>query len=333
MRLNKIALRDKVIDGLADSGSKFLVLESSHPFLFRVYSSTDSDASFLDVRVYVWNCTHGGGVKRAADEYRIQITGTSPKVHSPSEVTLVLGWYDDLGVFAGFDIAHHSNQAASSSPSMQIKLSVLQAAASNGFSAFAKGSKEVVVAFRPEFVVEYARQRAAVHKPTAGLPEFVARLAGATRLSDSDISGENDAERREVLVQLRKKYRASDFRKRVLAAYGSRCAMCGIQLKLIEAAHIIPVPVKGSNDTTPNGVALCVLHHTAFDSVLVSFDESYRIEVNKKKVRELERLNLADGSKQFEARLQRDLILPAASAHYPNPRYIAEGRKARRWGK
>ena len=64
--------------------------------------------------------------------------------------------------------------------------------------------------------------------------------------------------------------RSPDFRRKVLRAYEGRCCVCGYDLRLgnrlagLEAAHIMWHTV-GGPDEEPNGLALCVLHHKAFD--------------------------------------------------------------------
>ncbi len=67
-----------------------------------------------------------------------------------------------------------------------------------------------------------------------------------------------------------KQRRSPDFRRKVLRAYEGRCCVCGYDLRLgnrlagVEAAHIMWHTV-GGPDEEPNGLALCVLHHKAFD--------------------------------------------------------------------
>ena len=41
--------------------------------------------------------------------------------------------------------------------------------------------------------------------------------------------------------------------------------MCGIQLGLIDAAHIIPHSNEKGTDDLDNGISLCPLHHRAYD--------------------------------------------------------------------
>ncbi len=72
--------------------------------------------------------------------------------------------------------------------------------------------------------------------------------------------------------------RSSDFRDRILDAYRASCAICGLDLSIdseffsLEAAHIKPVCDNGP-DTNNNGLALCVLHHKAFDAGAISLEK------------------------------------------------------------
>lgn len=138
-------------------------------------------------------------------------------------------------------------------------------------------------------------------------------------------------ERREVIASFKRKYREHDFRSRVLAAYASTCAFCGVQLKLVEAAHIIPVAADSSTDETINGIALCSLHHKAYDLNLLSFDESYRIEISSAAIAELHRLNLIGGLASFQTGIKSAIRLPADKRDYPNPLYISESRRVCQW--
>ena len=64
--------------------------------------------------------------------------------------------------------------------------------------------------------------------------------------------------------------RDSKFRKRVLEAYGNKCAVCEFAVKrehiplALEAAHIKWHVAKGPS-VIENGLALCALHHNLFD--------------------------------------------------------------------
>ncbi|HNJ85524.1 MAG TPA: HNH endonuclease [Agitococcus sp.] len=133
------------------------------------------------------------------------------------------------------------------------------------------------------------------------------------------------------MANIRRKYREHDFRTRVLSAYGGACACCGVQLRLVEAAHIIPVASPKSTDETTNGIALCSLHHKAYDQNLLSFDASYRIEVSGSEIDKLKKLDLVGGLTLFTSGLKAAIALPADKRDYPAAPYIRESRKVRNW--
>src|SRR5690348_14940954 len=98
------------------SGWRALVLSNRKPFRLRAFQDEEKG---LTLRVYIWNCTHGGGKARADDEFRVQLTGVVPGT-APGELTLLLGWHATYEVFVAFDIRRHEGQA-SRSPSIQVK--------------------------------------------------------------------------------------------------------------------------------------------------------------------------------------------------------------------
>ncbi len=71
------------------------------------------------------------------------------------------------------------------------------------------------------------------------------------------------------LQQIRKQ-RDPLFRKNVLRAYKYQCAICGFNMRhddttvALEAAHI-KWKQHGGPCEIPNGLALCAIHHKAFD--------------------------------------------------------------------
>ena len=76
------------------------------------------------------------------------------------------------------------------------------------------------------------------------------------------------------------------FRKLVLDAYDSRCAMTGLKLinggcrAEVEAAHIKPVEAKGSDDVR-NGIALSGTVHWMFDRGLIGLQDDARIVISR----------------------------------------------------
>lgn len=82
--------------------------------------------------------------------------------------------------------------------------------------------------------------------------------------------------------------RDPDFRDKVLQAYNFQCAICGFDGRIssevfgVEAAHIQARSLKLGNgpDTVQNGMALCALHHKAFDYGAMSLDTDLRVLVS-----------------------------------------------------
>lgn len=150
--------------------------------------------------------------------------------------------------------------------------------------------------------------------------------------SDADITAQiSDAPRREVMVQLRRRLREHDFRRRVIGAYAATCAVCGLQLNLVEAAHILPVAVDGSTDETSNGIALCALHHRAFDMNLISINEGYQVEVSRSVCQQFKALKLDGGLAAFRRGLRPMIRLPADRRDFPAVQYLRESRRLRGW--
>ena len=325
--LTKKHLLALILNAIDDGGWRALVASATHPFHLRVFRNDDGDRGF-NLRIYIWNCTHGGGSARAADEYRIQLTGVVPTIH-PGEVTLLLGWHDGYGVFAAWDIAKHSGQD-SKSPSAQIKEDALANAHTHAFSIHRRHNGEIAIAFRPEFLVEYALSAESMHRSGKAV-EDIAVLNSLDSITDAQIGAVANTQRRIIISQIARKYRAHDFKQRVLGAYGNRCAVCGVQLKLIDAAHIIPVADPSSTDETANGIALCKIHHAAMDRNLISVNENYRIEVSSTEINKLEKDGLHGGIKVFRQHLKTAILLPADRRDYPKPTYFKRARVVRNW--
>ena len=81
----------------------------------------------------------------------------------------------------------------------------------------------------------------------------------------------------------------------MLDAYEHRCAVTRMQLRLVDAAHVLPVAVEGSTNETINGIALSPTGHRAFDKALIYLTEERVMRLNEEKANELRALNLAHG--------------------------------------
>jgi putative restriction endonuclease len=88
-----------------------------------------------------------------------------------------------------------------------------------------------------------------------------------------------------AVVRVRLHQRA--FRERVLDAYQRQCAFCRLRHnELLDAAHIIPDPEPEGEPHVRNGMALCTLHHAAFDRYFIGVRPDFQIEVRADVLRE-----------------------------------------------
>ncbi len=335
--LQKRVLNGLFEEALHDSGWRALMLPPTDVFPAR-FQLTQGTESFT-VSLYIWTISHGGGAARAAKEYRIQITdgGKSLTQFVPEQdgKTLIIGWWPEAQVFAGFDYAHHTGPLGKS-PSIQVGEDALRKAATDGMAVHTRGNGEIVIAFRPEFMGTYVAQMEDLHK--IGISEQEVALLGRivsepASVTDKEIGAQADPSHQRTMVNVRRAARAYRFSARVLVAYGHRCAFCGVQLRLLDAAHILPVAHPGSVDKTENGVAVCALHHRAYDNGLITFDHKSKIHVNEEAVAELKAQGLDGGLKQFTDGLRKQIVVPAKPADQPKAAIIRQANKHRGWKK
>ena len=123
--------------------------------------------------------------------------------------------------------------------------------------------------------------------------------------------------------------RDASFRKKVLKAYANRCAVTGVQLQLVDAAHILPVAAPGSSDDVTNGISLSPTFHRAYDLGLIDLTEDLRMLPNPQKVAQLKALNLNGGEAVLFGSMGR-LSLPASKTQWPSVAFIRKANAFRR---
>ncbi|RKZ30599.1 hypothetical protein DRQ36_05010 [bacterium] len=120
--------------------------------------------------------------------------------------------------------------------------------------------------------------------------------------------------------------RTRAFRLAVTEAYSYRCAVCGLKISSpdslsweVEAAHIVPHSHMGRDDIW-NGIALCHLHHWAFDVGWFTLRDDYTVEVSSNinslpadfgKIRDYELFRILANEK-------RRIFLPNRNEIYPH---------------
>lgn len=93
---------------------------------------------------------------------------------------------------------------------------------------------------------------------------------------------ENPVEKRYVEQLVRKRVHQPVFRARVILAYSHTCAVCRLKhAELLDAAHIIADSDEAGLATVTNGIALCKIHHAAYDRNLLGVSADYIVHINQ----------------------------------------------------
>ena len=128
------------------------------------------------------------------------------------------------------------------------------------------------------------------------------------------------ARRAYITTTVRQRLHQRSFRERVLRAYREQCSMCQLRhAELLDAAHIIPDGEPDGEPVVPNGLALCKLHHAAFDGNLLGIRPDFSIEVRRDILEENDGPMLLHGLKEMH---DRRLILPRSAGQRPNPEFV-----------
>lgn len=92
---------------------------------------------------------------------------------------------------------------------------------------------------------------------------------------------DDQLDRRYAVRETRVRLHQARFRGRVLVAYSSRCTICRLkESRLLDAAHIAGDLEEHGEPAVSNGLALCSIHHRAFDESLVGISPDYEVRVS-----------------------------------------------------
>ena len=126
----------------------------------------------------------------------------------------------------------------------------------------------------------------------------------------------DDARRAYITSTFRRRVHQGAFRERVLKAYRKQCALCHLRHEeLLDAAHIIPDAEVGGEPVVQNGLALCKLHHAAYDRNFLAVRPDYVIEVRRDLLDEEDGPMLLHGIQGFH---QQRIVTPSRTSDRPD---------------
>ena len=172
------------------------------------------------------------------------------------------------------------------------------------FRGIAPGQYAVIA---PAFVVA-VDERAELVELQAGLP--IADTTPAGLVSGDDV---RRYATREALVRLHQ----HRFRAAVLRAYTTRCAVCRLrEATLLQAAHIIDDLDPRGVATVVNGIALCAIHHLAYDRNLLGIDPDGVVHIARRLLDEIDGPMLRSGLQGFHGAA---ILQPRRRDEQPDP--------------
>jgi putative restriction endonuclease len=123
--------------------------------------------------------------------------------------------------------------------------------------------------------------------------------------------------RRYIIAETKRRLHQPVFRATVMRAYGSRCALCSLRHgELLDAAHIVPDGVDGGEPVVRNGLALCKIHHAAFDARIIGIRPDLRVEVRPDLLEEIDGPMLRYGIQGLHG--GRLMVVPQARSERPD---------------
>ncbi|MCU0310992.1 MAG: hypothetical protein MUE36_08615 [Acidimicrobiales bacterium] len=112
------------------------------------------------------------------------------------------------------------------------------------------------------------------------------------------------------------------FRQRVLTAYAKKCTICHLRhTELLDAAHILSDRHPRGEPVVPNGLALCKIHHAAFDSNILGIRPDHVVEIRHDILDEVDGPMLRHGLQDLHGNV---ISLPPRVADQPDTERLEE---------
>ncbi|RKS77510.1 putative restriction endonuclease [Motilibacter peucedani] len=105
--------------------------------------------------------------------------------------------------------------------------------------------------------------------------------------------------KRYLLRETKQRLHQPVFRATVMRAYETRCAVCALRhAQLLDAAHIVPDSDESGIASVRNGLALCKIHHAAYDSHILGIRPDHVVEIRADLLDEVDGPMLQHGLKE-----------------------------------
>ena len=139
-------------------------------------------------------------------------------------------------------------------------------------------------------------------------------VANANQLAGSPLE---KSMRKYQLRVTRQRMHQPIFRSTVLTAYENKCSVCNLaHAKLLDAAHIVPDSHELGVASVVNGMAMCKIHHAAFDSYFLGVRPDHVVEIREDLLNEVDGPMLKHGLQELHG--SKLMKLPPARLSRPS---------------
>jgi putative restriction endonuclease len=124
--------------------------------------------------------------------------------------------------------------------------------------------------------------------------------------------------RRYLVSETKRRLHQPLFAGQVMLAYQTSCAVCALRHReLLDAAHIVPDSETDGLPVVSNGVALCKIHHAAYDSNILGIRPDLVVEIRHDLLAEIDGPMLRHGLQEHHGRAL--MRVPVRLADRPDP--------------
>ncbi|HEX8486795.1 HNH endonuclease signature motif containing protein [Sphingomonas sp.] len=334
MGINERSMQFLLADALRAYTQDFLLLSATNPYLVLVngqrYSVHASEIHFA--------------ARANADEWRIQVPRATINLQrqrqTVGDIPLFIGFFPKDGVFAGWEPEYVLSLQPQDYVTVYVPLSDGEKAAQSQAAidiapALKLQRKTTKVSLRSEFLGVYLENWRALHasKSAAELRSAISQVSAfvaADGLSGTKQFEVTLGDARRLIVSTRTAFaRNPAFRDAVMQAYGGACCVCGRQLGLVQAAHIVPHSHANCIDSVSNGLALCVEHHRLYDDALLLPITGGKLHLNHARVEHLKNIGQATGLDAIASLAANQYKVPDHAPSRPDDGFLEKGFRIR----
>lgn len=321
--LSHTELKYLLIDSIKAYTEDAVYISGNNPYRFEVNKR--------DVFILIHNIHDSGEGRSNPDECRIQV-GMSKNYQDAvlaRRPILFLGYAVRNNVFTAWDPEMQTPRVnLRTTISLYSKFSKQVEASNSGIAVYIDNDGQRVISFKPEYLGLYMENYEDMHNADESALQALIRKADET--GESEEGGtEYEIQGQEFTVTHKKLKRDQKFRKLVADAYTSRCAFCGIQLEIVQAAHIVPHAHPEGVDDPTNGICLCSLHHGAYDNGLIYFTPDGTIKINKSRSDYLTKVSRDGGIQKFTNLHFEKITSPTSHIYAPASEFVTKANKLR----